>query len=273
MGFFKSNKGDLSNGFGQIENNEQAAMTASDGENMINTIDNDEFAFDENALSAMLDKVADENVSEESLEAAMEDMLANNGMGFSEMAQEEDKAEEVAVEAVDMMSFGAVEEGLQSTEELIASDEISEITKGTVVMGGIETDGSLNVYGRVKGDVTCKGKLVVGGRITGNSVAKEIFANNAKIDGELHSDGTVKIGNGSVIDGNIYATSAVIGGAVKGDIDVQGPVIIDGTAVVHGNIKSRSVQINNGAVIEGFCSQCYAEVDYKSLFEDAFAND
>ena len=33
-----------------------------------------------------------------------------------------------------------------------------------------------------------------------------------------------------------------------------------------GNIKSRSVQINNGAVIEGFCSQCYADVDVQSLF-------
>ena len=36
-----------------------------------------------------------------------------------------------------------------------------------------------------------------------------------------------------------------------------------------GNIKSRSVQINNGAVIEGFCSQAYAEVDIKSVFEEA----
>ena len=41
---------------------------------------------------------------------------------------------------------------------------------------------------------------------------------------------------------------------------------MDTSAVVMGNIKSRSVQINNGAVIEGFCSQCYAEVDMDSLF-------
>ena len=35
-----------------------------------------------------------------------------------------------------------------------------------------------------------------------------------------------------------------------------------------GNIKSKSVQINNGAVIEGLCSQCYAEVNPSSFFED-----
>ncbi len=53
----------------------------------------------------------------------------------------------------------------------------------------------------------------------------------------------------------------------RGDIDVQGPVVVDTSAVVMGNIKSRSVQINNGAVIEGFCSQCYADIDVESLLE------
>lgn len=93
-----------------------------------------------------------------------------------------------------------------------------------------------------------------------------------KIEGDVRSDGTVKVGNGTVIIGNVYATSAVIGGAIKGDIDVHGPVVVDSTAVVKGNIKSKSVQINNGAAIEGFCSQCYAEIDYKSLFDETFGD-
>ena len=63
-------------------------------------------------------------------------------------------------------------------------------------------------------------------------------------------------------------TSAVIAGAVKGDIDVHGPVILDTSAIVMGDIKSKSVQINNGAVIEGHCSQCYADVSPTSFFQD-----
>ena len=62
------------------------------------------------------------------------------------------------------------------------------------------------------------------------------------------------------------ASSAVIAGAIKGDIDVQGPVIVDTTAIVMGNIKSKLVQINNGAVIEGFCSQCYSDNSPKKFF-------
>ena len=112
--------------------------------------------------------------------------------------------------------------------------------------------------------------MIITGMVQGTSTASEIFANNAKIEGDVKSTGSIKIGNGSIIMGNVYATSAVIGGAVRGDIDVHGPVIVDATAVVQGNIKSRSVQINNGAAIEGFCSQCYADIDYKALFDDTF---
>lgn len=151
--------------------------------------------------------------------------------------------------------------------ESILTDDTTYITKGTVIKGNIDTDGGVDIIGRVEGDVSCSGKLILGGTIIGNVNAGQIYANAAKIEGEVLSEGSVKIGVGSVIVGNIMATSAVVAGAVNGDIDVQGPVIVDSTAVIMGNIKSRSVQINNGAVIEGFCSQCYSEIDVKSFFE------
>ena len=147
------------------------------------------------------------------------------------------------------------------------SDETSVITTGTVLTGDIASDGSFDIQGTINGNVTCNGKLVVTGTINGNSNASEFFADVAKIEGEVVSSGTVKIGAGSVIIGNISAASAVIAGAVKGDIDVQGPVVVDTSAVIMCNIKSRSVQINNGAVIEGFCSQCYADIDVQGLFD------
>lgn len=149
----------------------------------------------------------------------------------------------------------------------ILTDDTTYITKGTTIKGNIETDGSVDVIGVVEGNISCGGKLIVGGSIIGNITAGEVYANAAKIEGEVICDGSVKIGVGTVVVGNVNATSAVIAGAVNGDIDVHGPVIVDSTAVIMGNIKSRSVQINNGAVIEGFCSQCYSEIDVKSFFE------
>lgn len=147
------------------------------------------------------------------------------------------------------------------------SDENAVITRNMKITGDLESTGSIEVQGLINGNVRCNGKLTVAGTLNGNSTSAEFFADAARIQGEISSTGTVKIGVNSIVIGNISATSAVIAGAVKGDIDIQGPVVVDSSAVVAGNIVSKSVQINNGAVIEGFCSQKYADMDVNSVFE------
>ena len=147
-------------------------------------------------------------------------------------------------------------------------NETGVIPNGMTVVGDITTNGSLDIMGTVKGNVTVAGKLNITGNIEGDSKAEEIFADGARIIGEVTSNGSIKVGQSSVIKGNMTASSSVIAGAVKGDIDVKGPVVLDSTAIIMGNIKSKSIQINNGAAIEGLCSQCYAEVSPSSFFTE-----
>ncbi len=147
-------------------------------------------------------------------------------------------------------------------------NETGVIPNGMTITGDIMTNGSLDIMGTVKGNVTVAGKLNITGNIEGDSRAEEVFADGARIIGEVISNGSVKVGQSSVIKGNMTATSAVLAGAVKGDIDVKGPVVLDSTAIIMGNIKSKSIQINNGAAIEGLCSQCYAEVSPSSFFTE-----
>ncbi len=154
---------------------------------------------------------------------------------------------------------------LSNMEEM---EETAVITAGMRVKGDILSNGSADVFGEVYGNVQVKGKLNVTGKISGNSKAADILADAAKINGDVISDGEVKIGVGSVVVGNVEATDAVIAGAVKGTIDVKGPVIIDATAVVLGNVKAKSIQINNGARIEGMCVLCYAEQSAAKFFEE-----
>ena len=148
------------------------------------------------------------------------------------------------------------------------ANETGVIPNGMTVTGDIQTNGSLDIMGTVKGNVTVAGKLNITGNIEGDSKAEEIFADGARIIGEVVSNGSIKVGQSTVIKGNMSATSAVLAGAVKGDIDVRGPVVLDSTSIIMGNIKSKSIQINNGAAIEGLCSQCYAEVSPSSFFTE-----
>ncbi len=146
-------------------------------------------------------------------------------------------------------------------------DGVTVITKGTTINGSIISDCSLDVMGTINGDIECLGKLTISGKVTGNAMAAEVYVNTDRLEGNITSEGSVKIGLGTVIIGDIVASSGVIAGAVKGEIDVKGPVVIDSTAIIKGNVKAKSVQMNNGAVLEGFCSLAYASVEIDNIFE------
>ena len=251
------------------ENEEtEAADTSSE-----KIVDEDKAEVMEDDKKNKADSLFDVDLEKAALEAVLkqEEKKENNKKGKEnsmEEKQTDDNINEADIiaelmEADTDISISQKEENVES----ILSEDTTYVTKGTKITGSISTEGGIDLIGTVEGDVECKGKLIVGGCVKGNVVAGEVYANAARIEGETKSDGSVKIGVGTVVVGNIIASSAVIAGAVNGDIDVKGPVIVDSTAVIMGNIKSRSVQINNGAVIEGFCSQCYSEIDVKSFFE------
>lgn len=237
------------------ESDELKALDALDEEDML-----------EHTEEALLTEPEKEEESQElqnfmaaDLDKAVEDTLARQAE--EEQTESEAKQEDAIMETTSVQ-----------TEEKNAVDSFMEadttyITKNTVINGDLRTDGCIDLIGTVNGAVSCDGKLIVGGFIKGDVQVGELYANAARVEGDVHVVDAAKIGVGTVIVGNVFAGSAVIAGAVKGDIDVQGPVIVDSTAVIMGNIKSKSVQINNGAVIEGMCSQCYSEIDVKSFFE------
>ena len=210
---------------------------------------------------------------EEEKTAPEKEMEMDFGTSYSQMIDNLEVEQEETVKVPEEPIYVApVDEKVVSESKLSGTrkniDETSILTESMIINGNMATEGSLEVRGSIVGNVEALGKLNITGVIQGNSQAAEIYAEGAKITGDLKSEGSIKVGQSTVIIGNIFAASAVIAGAIKGDIDVRGPVILDTSAIVMGDIKSKSVQINNGAVIEGMCSQCYAEVNPTSFFEE-----
>ncbi len=210
-----------------------------------------------------------ESAEEESkVSLSTDDLTAMLDQVDSTVPVQEAEEEAAPAETGSVSAYSGKSELSNDIKRAMSSDEVSTICTGMNIKGNISADGSLDLFGGIVGNINIKGKLNVTGTIEGDSHAAEIFADDAKITGELISEGAIKIGQNSIVIGNVAATSAVIAGAIKGDIDVHGPVILDTTAIVMGNIKSKSVQINNVAVIEGLCSQTYADVSPTSFFDN-----
>ena len=168
----------------------------------------------------------------------------------------------------DMTDYGNESEDDTEYEEADDQEDMMIVTEGTMITGSIATDRSLLVLGTINGDINCEGKLTISGTVTGNSFATDVFINDQRTEGNITCTGIVKIGQGSVIIGDITAGAAAIAGAVKGNLDVKGPVILDSTAVIKGNIKAKSVQLINGAVLEGFCSlEEYSNSNMDEIFK------
>ncbi len=299
MGFFKDFKEDLTQAVNELLPDDEAVQKdvlaeddSESDEQMVNTLDLNDVSSNEESdnekMKEWLEEFAQEDgdLSEDSFDYELdeEEVLENvieNEKELEELIENEEEEEEDMDDNIDLELLEAMieseEEAVVEEKEkvapkvrassLVSDDEVTVISKGTSINGSISSDGSLDIMGNVTGDVECLGKLSITGKIIGNSSAAEVYVNTERLEGSITSEGTVKVGLGTVIIGDILATSGVIAGAVKGEIDINGPIVVDSTAIIKGNIKAKSVQINNGAVIEGFCSLSYSEVDVDNIFE------
>lgn len=226
--------------------------------------DTEEMMYDEEDLETGdgldIDNLMDSNVDED----VLKQMLLDEPEELMEEDEEEEpEAAEEPEESKPAVAMPQDEESMKA-----AFENVTVITKGTRINGSIISDGSLEVMGTVSGDIECAGKLTIIGSVAGNSKASEVFVSTPRMEGNVDSNGPVKISVGTIVVGDVKGTSSVIAGAVKGEIDVNGPVIIDSTAIVKGNINAKSIQINNGAVVDGYCSLCYSDVDIEDFFEE-----
>ncbi|HWT26314.1 MAG TPA: polymer-forming cytoskeletal protein [Mobilitalea sp.] len=280
MSFFKEFKDDLSQAVNELLPDDKLELEEAQ-EQMVNTLDSEEDGLDaqENEkINEWLDEKSQEEQTETS-DISEDEQEEGIDLGFEDNMEKEGESmdENVDLELLDALNADEEEQIEVENKEneapklraasISSDDEVTVISKGTTITGSISTDGSLDIMGTINGDVECLGKLSITGKVAGNSSASEVYVNTDRLEGSITSEGSVKIGLGTVCIGDITATSGVIAGAVKGEIDVNGPIVIDSTAIIKGNIKAKSVQINNGAVIEGFCSLSYSSVNVDNIFE------
>lgn len=210
-------------------------------------------------------------VPQDTMEETVEEDVPEESVAEPEAKEEKDEKAEPAAKP-DFASRSDNDPIMREAKEVMDRERnngtVTTITSGTTIRGGISSDGSLEVMGVITGDVECQGKVSIIGQVSGNVIASEVYVSTQRLEGSLSSEGTVKIGVGTVIIGDIDATSAYIAGAVKGDIDVNGHVEVDSTAIIKGNIKAKSIQVNNGAVVDGYCSLNYAGVNLDDFFDE-----
>jgi cytoskeletal protein CcmA (bactofilin family) len=103
-----------------------------------------------------------------------------------------------------------------------------------------------------------------------NSPAETVVGPSVKIQGDLNSEGNIKIEGqvsgkvktsqslfvvpGAKIAADILASNAVIGGEVQGNLKITGHLILQSTAKIMGDIVCTVFRVEDGAQFSGKCT-------------------
>jgi cytoskeletal protein CcmA (bactofilin family) len=87
----------------------------------------------------------------------------------------------------------------------------------------------------IKGEITGEGDLELAGRF----------------EGAVSVQGTVVIGDRAEIDGDVTASTIVVGGKVRGNLSAAGRVEILPQGMLTGNLRSGSFAVADGASVKG----------------------
>ncbi len=103
-----------------------------------------------------------------------------------------------------------------------------------------------------------------------NAQAETVVGPSVKIQGDLNSEGNIRIEgqvtgkvrttqsvlvmSGAHIIADVVAGNAIIGGDVQGNLKVSGHLVLQGTAKITGDISCSVLRVEDGALFTGKCS-------------------
>jgi cytoskeletal protein CcmA (bactofilin family) len=90
-----------------------------------------------------------------------------------------------------------------------------------------------------------------GMRITGDLECAGVVKVDGRVDGSVTGARQVLLGRGGAVHGNVIADEVVVGGVVDGGIHAAERLELQGTAVVNGDIETKSIVVLEGAKING----------------------
>lgn len=87
--------------------------------------------------------------------------------------------------------------------------------------------------------------------VTGKLQTSSNILINGKVKGEISSEGSVIIGKTATIDGPVSATDVKVEGVVNGNITASNMLELESEAKVFGDIKTKTLSIQPGAIFVG----------------------
>jgi cytoskeletal protein CcmA (bactofilin family) len=114
-----------------------------------------------------------------------------------------------------------------------------------------DKDGKDNGAKRKEGALTTV--IGIGTLVKGEVVVESNIRLDGKLEGTLKATDTLIVGSTGELIGNAEVKNANVGGKVRGNIVAAQAVVLEANAELHGDVRTKSLVINEGAVLNGNC--------------------
>ncbi len=95
--------------------------------------------------------------------------------------------------------------------------------------------------------------IVEGTKIVGSLTSESNIRIDGEITGNVFSAGKVVIGETGYVKGDLSCYESEILGKLEGNVRVDQLLVLKDKAVIHGDIFTNRIQIEEGAIFEGQC--------------------
>jgi cytoskeletal protein CcmA (bactofilin family) len=109
------------------------------------------------------------------------------------------------------------------------------------------------MFNKGKKEIEIKAFLGEGTEFEGKLIFTGAVRLDGKFKGEILGKGTLVVGQGARIEADINVDSLMVGGDVRGAVEVRERMEIDTTGKFYGNIKTGIFIIHEGGLFEGSC--------------------
>lgn len=146
------------------------------------------------------------------------------------------------------------------------ADEMTVISKSTMIVGDIRTLANITIDGNVRGKVDVLKDANIRGMLIGDLVCSNTDMKGSSVQGNVFAKGSTYIDNDSILMGDLTAQFASIDGKVKGNIEIGSKIELHSNAIVAGDINTNTISIADGANIKGYINTTFLKEHGDSAF-------
>jgi cytoskeletal protein CcmA (bactofilin family) len=138
-----------------------------------------------------------------------------------------------------------------------AEEELTVISKNTVIEGNIRSFANMNIDGNIRGDIETTKNVDLNGKVIGNLTCNNAQMLTSQIQGNIRMKGNVLMGRDTLLIGDLVSTYAKVNGKVKGNLEIGGKAELKSDAVIFGDISASTITVDDGAIIQGYVSTTF----------------